>query len=189
MRRMKAWLCGIAAIGFAVTMVHADDTTGGLPPWHFQMTKEDVSSFTNYGPYDSFRNGDLETYAGLFNGHKENIQFFFRDEKLVRIGIYLYEGQDIDAATNAWSNAYATLKSMFGEMQVRGIQADAVTGSVSPAALAAASGAAVGSGSKVQMAPQVQPADKFVFASFSSLDVQGHTFYYVRVFYDPPHNP
>ena len=34
--------------------------TSGLPPWHFQMTPQEVMAFTEDGPYKSFNNGDLE---------------------------------------------------------------------------------------------------------------------------------
>jgi hypothetical protein len=188
MRRFIAFVGRALAISFVTTAVLADASMGGLPPWHFQMTPQEVASFTDYGPYDAFRNGDLETYSGLFDGHKENVQFFFRDGKLVRIGIYLYEGQDVKAAANMWGHAYAELKTQFGDLNVHGIQVDSPGTATSPDVIATAAGAAVDAGGKVQMAPRVQPLDKFVFASISSLNVQGHVFYYVRVFYDQPHD-
>jgi hypothetical protein len=56
------------------------------------MSPQEVTSQVDAGPYKSFTNGDLETYNGLFDGHKENVQFFFKEGRLVRIGVYLYEG-------------------------------------------------------------------------------------------------
>ncbi|WP_157971415.1 hypothetical protein [Dyella sp. C9] len=159
---------------------------GGLPPWQFGMTPEQVSAFQVYGPYKSFRNGDLETYAGIFNDRKENVQFFFRDGRLARIGIYLYEGQDAKEAAATWGRAYATLKSMFGEMELPGLQLSG-EGDIPPEAVGAAAGANVGMGNKMQMAPMHQGADKFVFGSFWRASVQGHMFYYVTVMYEPPH--
>jgi hypothetical protein len=44
--------------------------TAGLPPWQFGMTKEQVASFEQFGPYKSFKNGDLETYNGIYRGRK-----------------------------------------------------------------------------------------------------------------------
>ncbi|RDS81890.1 hypothetical protein DWU99_15845 [Dyella psychrodurans] len=165
----------------------ADASTGGLPPWHFQMTPQEVASFSDYGPYDKFRNGDLETYSGLFNGHKENVQFYFEDGKLARIEISLYEGQDVKAAAKAWGQTYTVLKTQYGNLELHGIQINPSDDTPSPDVIAVASGAAVQAGGKVQLAPLKQPMDKFVFASFSSSTVQGDVFYYVEVFYDPPH--
>lgn len=165
----------------------ADAPAGGLPPWRFQMTPQEVASFPGYGPYDAFRNGDLETYSGLFNGQKENVQFFFKDGKLARIGIYLYEGQDAKAAADTWGKTYAALKANFGEMELPDIQVDPAGGKLAPEVIGAAAGAIVMAGGKAHMAPLKQPADKFVFASFRSANVQGQVFYYVTVFYDPPH--
>ena len=54
--------------------------TDGLAPWHFHMTPQEVMAFADYGPYRSFSNGDLETFTGLFDGKKENVQFFFKVE-------------------------------------------------------------------------------------------------------------
>jgi len=40
----------------------------GLPPWQFGMSKSQVNSLKEFGPYKSFSNGDLETYNGRFHG-------------------------------------------------------------------------------------------------------------------------
>jgi len=182
MQRKIALAC--MALSFVFGTVRAGAPMGGLPPWQFQMTPKQVISFTDYGPYQAFSNGDLETYAGLFHGHKENIQFFFRDGKLVRIGIYLYEGRDVKAAADKWAQAYAALSANFGAMALRGLPSGAER---SADTIAAAASSAVTAGGKPQMAPLAQPPDKFVFASFRSSRIQEHTFYYVVVYYDPPH--
>jgi len=161
--------------------------TSGLPPWHFQMTPQEVMAFTEDGPYKSFNNGDLETYAGKFNGRKENVQFFFKDGKLARIGVYLYEGQDIKAAANVWGETYRTLKTKFGEIDLPDIRIQPADTSPTPEIVAAAAGANVEVTGKSQMRPVKQPADEFVYASFRRGSVLGKMFYYVIVFYDPPH--
>ena len=66
----------------------------GLSPWKFGMSKSEVSSFKDFGPYKEFPNGDLETFNGRFHGRKENVQFFFVNGRLQRIGVYLFEGKD-----------------------------------------------------------------------------------------------
>jgi hypothetical protein len=188
MLRLITLICVMAYSGMGAAQAVPASSDSGLPPWHFQMTPQQVTSFTAYGPYDSFSNGDLETYAGSFYGHKENVQFFFKDGKLARIGVYLYEGQDVKAAATMWSNAYSLLKAKFGEMELPGIQIEPAGGGIQPEAVGAAAGTVVMTGGAARMAPLKQPLDKFVFASFRSAEVQGRTFYYVTVFYDPPHD-
>lgn len=186
--RRTSWLAGLVLplIFFAASAV-AQSNAGGLSPWRFEMTPQEVTAFQEYGPYKSFSNGDLETYAGIFNGHKENVQFFFKQGKLARIGIYLYEGPDIKSAAATWGRAYAALKSMFGEIELPEIHVSNGNASLAPEVVAAAAGANVDAGGKSQMAPIMQPADKFVFASFRRQNVQGQMIYYVIVSYDPPH--
>ena len=161
--------------------------TGGLSPWHFQMTPQEVMAFTKDGPYKSFSNGDLETYSDEFNGQQENVQFFFKDGKLARIGIYLYEGQDIKVAAKVWGEAYRTLKTKFGEIDLPDIRIQPADTSSAPEIVAAATGANVEVTGKSQMRPIKQPSDEFIFASFRRAPVQGKMLYYVIVFYDPPH--
>src|SRR5439155_762878 len=86
----------------------------GLPPWQFGMTKEQVASFKQFGPYKSFKNGDLETYNGIFRAHKENVQFFFRNGRLVRIGVYLYEGEDKQKVAAMFTRVYRFLEKEIG---------------------------------------------------------------------------
>ncbi|RUL75932.1 hypothetical protein [Dyella choica] len=164
----------------------AQTNAGGLAPWRFEMTPQEVVAFQDYGPYKSFSNGDLETYAGVFNGHKENVQFFFKEGKLARIGIYLYEGQDIKAAAATWGRAYASLKSMYGRIELPDIHVSGSSSELAPDAVAAAGGANVDVAGRSQMAPIKQPSDKFVFASFRRQNVQGRLFYYVIVYCEPP---
>jgi hypothetical protein len=173
------------ALGTTVTAATSPEI-GGLPPWHFQMTPEEVKALADYGPYKSFSNGDLETYAGVFNGHKENVQFFFKDGKLVRLGIFLYEGQDIKAAAGVWGQTYEVLREKFGAIELPDIHVESVGTELAPSVVAAAAGANVDAVGKSQMAPFKQPSDIFVFASFRRENVQGKMFYYVTVNYDPP---
>jgi len=51
-------------------------SAAGLPPWKFGMTKAEVASYKEFGPYKKFSNGDLETFNGRFHGRKENIHSF-----------------------------------------------------------------------------------------------------------------
>src|SRR5438046_6285252 len=90
----------------------------GLPPWKFGMTKAEVMSFKEFGPYKEFSNGDLETFNGRFHGPKENIQFFFDGGRLRRIGVYLGEGTDSKKAVATFQRAYELLQQAYGKNQV-----------------------------------------------------------------------
>lgn len=158
-------------------------SAGGLSPWSFGMSKQQVSAFAAQGPYKSFANGDLETYNGVFDGHKENVQFFFGPEGLRRIGVYMYEGSDQQAAARAWRRAHAAMTSLFGPIQLRGIalRPDADT-SIDELVLAVV--LSTEASGKTQMAPATQPADAHIFSSFMRL--QGKTGYAVIVYFDKP---
>lgn len=183
----QAGLAGLfIALGLWSIVASAD--AGGLSPWQFGMTPQQVSAFADDGPYKTFSNGDLETYAGRFGGRKENVQFFFKDGKLARIGIYLYEGEDLKEAAKVWGRTYATLQSMFGGIELPDIRAVDASKPLTPEQVGLAGGANTEATGKSQMAPLKQPADKFVFASLRRALVQGRVFYYVTVFYDPPHS-
>lgn len=183
---LKGWGAALL-VALAATSVARAASFDGLPPWRFQMTPDQVTALTEFGPYKSFRNGDIETYAGVYQGRKENVQFFFRNGHLVRIGIYLYEGEDAKAAAQVWLRTYQQLKADFGDIQLPRLKVTAPVVELPPEALEAAAGANTDTTGKTQMAPVSQPQDKFVFSNFVRGEVQGHTFYYVTVFYEPPH--
>jgi len=156
----------------------------GLVPWEFGMTKSQVKSFARYGPYRSFSNGDLETYNGTYDERKENIQFFFRRDRLRRIGVYLYEGTDATAARRAWQHAYQSLAHHYGKIETPGL-ADASGGQeVDAERLSVAAAAKVQAAGKVQMSPADQPAGMHVFASYLRRDLQGATYYWVVILLD-----
>ncbi len=77
-----------------LALLPLEASAAGLPPWRFGMSKAEAVSFKQFGPYRQFSNGDLETFNGNFEGHKENVQFFFQNDRLIRIGVYLWEGKD-----------------------------------------------------------------------------------------------
>lgn len=180
-RMALGWALWLAATSSMAAGAAAFD---GLPPWHFQMTPEQVTSFTQYGPYKSFRNGDLETYAGIFDGHPENVQFFFNAGRLRRIGIYLYEGTDIKQAAVTWQRAYQSISRQYGKVQLPYLRSQS-SDPPPPEAIGVAAGAEVMTQGKVQMEPVKQPSDKVVFATFFRKDVMGQAYYFVTIYYDP----
>ena len=166
-------------------MLSLPTLAAGLPPWQFGMSKSVVTGFTEFGPYKDFKNGDAETFSGFFDGNKEDIQFFFDATGLYRIGIYMYEGQDVKKATAAWQKAYESLRRSYGEIETPDLKLAPANAPVSSGILAAAAGANTEANGKTQMAPVRQPAGMFVFSSFSRHEVEGMTFYYVVVYLEP----
>jgi hypothetical protein len=159
----------------------------GLPPWRFGMSKSEVVSFSEFGPYKNFKNGDVETFNGKFHGHKENIQFFFKNGRLVRIGIYLWEGRDPKQGIPVWQKAYGLLEKDYGKLEMPDIQA--LPGSDSPTAEVLAIAAATHADmlGRTEMAPIKQPADMRVFARFMADQPlgQGKT-YVIAILLDSP---
>ncbi len=156
----------------------------GLSPWQFGMSPSQVKSFKEFGPYSEFKNGDLETYNGLFYGKKKNVQFFFKEKKLRRIGVYLYEGQNIEDATAAWRGAYQSLRENFGEIATSALKVDLARKQPSAESIAVAGAKDVALYGKTQMAPVKQAKDMSVFASFTRNDYQGGQVFYVVVDFD-----
>src|SRR5437867_10105386 len=103
-------------VGFAL-LVPKLALSAGLPPWQFGMTKEQVKSFKQFGPYKSFPHGDLETDNREFHGKKENVQFYFVNNKLVKIGIYLGERLDQHKALPVFKRAVDILEKDYGKLE------------------------------------------------------------------------
>jgi len=147
------------------------------------MSPEEVTGITECGPYKSFSNGDLETYKGVFDGKEQNFQFFFKDNQLRRIGIYLYEGQDPVAGAKAWLALYGTMTKFFGPVETP--DGAPPTGSESNTAFFEAKALEIVQGlGKTQMAPRAQPKDAFVFSSYMRREVDGKKHYYVILYFD-----
>jgi hypothetical protein len=157
----------------------------GLYPWELGMSKSEVSSFKEFGPYRTFSNGDIETFNGIYDGTKENIQFFFDAKGLLRrIGVYLYEGQDIQAARAVWRRAYDSLAKNYGKIEIPDVRIGANSEPVNSEILSIAAAANVDAVGKTQMAPVDQPKDMFVFSSFVRREVQAVRYIYVIVYFD-----
>jgi hypothetical protein len=150
-------------------------------PWKFGMSHDEVRAISECGPYKSFKNGDLETYDGIFNGNKENFQFFFQDGKLWRIGISLYGGKNADAGAKVWLGLYSTLFKLFGDVETPD---NAVpTTEQAAAAFTAKALEIVQNAGKIQMAPLKQPSDAGVFSSFFGFKVGDVMFFHVTLYF------
>lgn len=152
-------------------------------PWKFGMSPEQVAGITECGPYKSFSNGDLETYKGVFDGKEQDFQFFFKDNQLRRIGIYLYEGQDPAAGAKVWLALYGTMVKIFGPIETPD-NISPVASELDAASFEAKALEMVRGPGKTQMAPLGQPEDAFVFSSFMRNEVNGENYYNVVLYFD-----
>lgn len=165
--------------------VSSDNQPTLLSPWAAGMRPEKVKSFKRFAPYKYFKNGDLETYNYPFNGKKENTQFFFKNGKLNKIGIYLYEGNNVQEARKAWLKLYLLLKKKYGEVELPNTQIKS-NKPVTPVLLSIAAAVYVQAGGKTQMAPAKQPKNSFRYSSFIKARINDEQFYFVILFINKP---
>ena len=170
-------ICSLLLLALAAVFAWAQD----VGPWKFGMSADEIRAVSEFGPYKSFSNGDLETYAGVFAGAKRNFQFYLGDGKLRRIAIRMYEGYDLDEATGAWRDAYTALSAQFGTIETPKLTAGSIEN------LSQQARALIEAGSKAQMAPVKQRGGEFVFCTFMGGKApDGHTLYMVTINVDRP---
>lgn len=148
-------------------------------PWKLDMSPDEVRAVTAYGPYKTFRNGDLETYEGVFEGHKENFQFYFRDGRLDRIGAYLYEGTDADAAGAKWLAVRHVMARRYGSVRTPGNISPGDDVPESSATFVNRALEIARTDGKSVMAPLTPPEGVPVMATLASGMVEGKRWYYV----------
>lgn len=187
-RTARAWLAATLLACLAGPALAAEGSCEGLP-WRFGMTPGQVRAVEACGPYQAFSNGDLETYAGRFDGKPQNVQFFFTHGVLRRIGIYTHEGQDAAAASVAFLALYRAVTRLYGPVETPGYAPPASDDAQGERAFTAAVDTLLAREGKVQMAPLRQPSDTFVFSSLRTAQVQGDTWYYVTLYLDAPRTP
>lgn len=177
-----------ARLLFALTigvLLPATGSTAGLSPWEFGMSKSQVASFKQFGPYKTFSNGDLETYSRPYHGRKANVQFFFRGDRLRRVAVFLYEGTDPKGGIPAWKAAYQALQKDFGKIISPNIRVSPSNKPVDPEILAVAAAANADATGESRMMPANQPRGMHVFARLFTGDVEGKKWYYMNIVYDP----
>jgi hypothetical protein len=159
---------------------------GGYMDWKIGMTKDEVKKIAKYAPYTVVKktNG-LETKTGVFNGKKRTISFIFRDEKLIKIQIWAYEGKDDAKAVQAYSEVFEFLKKKYGDLEsvhIKDILKTDKKGfikSVTELIGKTASGKLF----KTQMKPKKSLKDIFVFSSYFKHPKFGN---YVFLYYTKP---
>jgi hypothetical protein len=170
---------------FITALLPISGFAAGLAPWEFGMTKAQVASFKQFGPYRSFSNGDLETFNGLYRGTKHNIQFFFdRAGRLQRIGVYLGEGTDGKKAAATFQHAYELLQQEYGKIVVPEMKVDHSSKSAPVAVIAIGAAANADVTGRSHAIPVKQPKDKQVSASIMRGYVKGTKWFYVAIFFD-----
>src|ERR1700761_6571720 len=110
---MKAFVLFVLFFAPILSTKAADE---GYAPWKFGMSKAEVESFKEFGPYRDFSNGDNETLNGLFHGKKANVQFFYESGRLHHIGVYLFEGPNVKEGIPVWASSYEALEKDYGKI-------------------------------------------------------------------------
>ena len=153
-------------------------------PWRFGISQQEVEAVAEWGPYKSFSNGDLETYNAIYEGEKKNFQFFFENNKLKRIGVYFYEGADLNSAASAWLSLHTSMSKKFGAIETLKNELPSGATKQQKEKFKETAIAIVNAEGKTQMAPKVQPNDAFAFSSLMRGETEGKVYYYVMLNFD-----
>lgn len=99
----------------------------GYKGWLFGMSRDDVKAVKSDSPYYPLGNGDLGSQAGPFEpGHSAVISFYFRSDRLVRVMLIPYMGEDFAKARLAWLTSAVHLTNLYGGIELgtsRGVKA------------------------------------------------------------------
>jgi hypothetical protein len=172
-----------AILSLGVASAAPVETLLGYGPWKLGISKEEVRSIKEHGPYsDVASTGGLETAKGFFDGTPCTVSFVFGDAGLRKIQIWVYEGKSPDVAVAAWSRVYDFFRRTFGEAENLALQ-------LPPPVLkpqfvtrlqAALTSVPQDQPIKIQMAPTPMPEGMKVFSSIIRDPRFG---YYVFVYY------
>lgn len=160
-------------------------TAAGLAPWQFGMTPAQVKSFKEFGPYKAFSNGDLETFNGRFKGRKENVQFYFQNGRLRRIGVYLWEGQNPKKGIPVWRRAYELLQAEYGRIATPDLKTVKGSDPLNAEVIAIVAAVHADMTGRTDMAPAKQPRDLRVSAAFMASRAREGKSYAIAIFFDP----
>lgn len=173
-------LVSIGFLGVLVTFSAA--AASGLGPWKFGMSKDEVKAISQFGPYKSFRNGDLEIQAYEFDRRQRNVQFYFDERGLNRIEINYYEDREPAQATAAFRDVCEYYRREYGQVEARFIEHSQETDCTK---IAEAATAQVDKTGKAQIAPRGPSGDLRTFSSYRINNVMGIKFYSVVLYLDP----
>lgn len=96
-----------------------------IGPWHLGMTKDQVTSFADFGPYKPVDStGGVETYNAMVDGKKTNVSFVFGDKGLRFIQVWKYEGHDAAAAEQTTLDLFDMFQKSYGGATIDHISLD-----------------------------------------------------------------
>lgn len=100
-----------------------------IGPWRLGMSQDQVTSFSQYGPYVPVRvTGGVETFHGVFEGEEQNVSFVFDEKGLYYIQVFHYEGKDYSAARESVLQLFDLFESRFGGAEVAAVTVSAPGG-------------------------------------------------------------
>src|SRR6266480_7750583 len=169
----------------AIIVLPITATAAGLPPWQFGMTKQQVASFQKLGPYRTFSNGDLETFKGLYRGQQHNVQFYFVNDRLIRIAVSFGEGTDRDKAIAAFRRSYDILQKDYGPVKIPEVHVSRTSAPVPTDAMAIGAAANAYVTGHTHIVPVNQPKDMRVSGQIMSYVASGERLYAVVIDFDP----
>jgi hypothetical protein len=110
----------IAHIALLVGLLLAHETSfaEGYEAWQFGMTKAEVRAQGEPGAYYSFSNGDIGSRQGPFEVETVPISFYFSNDRLTRVMLIPYFGNDVGHAREAWGKILQHLQRVSGGVEV-----------------------------------------------------------------------
>lgn len=96
----------------AVPAVAEEDV--GIGPWRLGMSKEQVLSFVDQGPYADTASGGSEAAGAKFRDQKVGASFVFASTGLSSIQVKVYEGSDWQKAVTAVLGVFDHFKASWG---------------------------------------------------------------------------
>jgi hypothetical protein len=116
----------ILAAGFCFSATAAEFDVG---PWRLGMSREQVRSFAEYGPYEPVAvTGGLETHNALLSGERKNVSFVFDDQGVAYIQVWEYEGSDYESAKRAVLEVFDSFVASYGGAEIPGIDVSGPSG-------------------------------------------------------------
>jgi hypothetical protein len=86
-----------------------------IGPWRLGMSREEVTSFAENGPYEKVAvTGGYETRNAAIAENKTAVSFVFRNDKLDFIQVWRYEGKSFEEAKNAILKLFDEMTGQFG---------------------------------------------------------------------------
>lgn len=151
-------------VAFALLLTQGLAIAAGYQDWQFGMTQAQVRALGDPARYYVFKNGDLGAGQVPFEGGEALLSFYFTEGHLERVMLIAYMGEDAILARQAWTNAYAHLARVCGDVESLSTGQGATT---PEAALAAYDKElpALAPGNRHQMGCLRMPAGQRVWAS------------------------